>query len=236
LKQFKSAAATVLTFKDSFDWTFTDYKDSAVKGLMPREGAAGENSPAYLRARESATWLLQCVGKYSLEIGDELCVSINEAREAARRLRAGDERATIEAYIISRDPCDPSAGSDEEKMFGTVSLAQVRQIIAHGKTWAKTLTRAQAADWKEIEYRLRVHRLEAVLRKVCAFAAREGLRFAPRLRLVTGQDKARRAGVTELRRLPQVRVSCGSPWVTEMHLYTTAPERKTAAAIGARRP
>ena len=130
------------------------------------------------RARRVVTsWMLQCGGKYPLEIGDLYYVRLDEAREMAKRMRPGDWRAIIEAYIAN-DNCSPYAysGSEEEDMFRTLGLSETEYLIARNKVHLKDF--ARDAYYADTRWRLRhrIHHLEAILKRVYAFAKREGLK------------------------------------------------------------
>jgi hypothetical protein len=194
LRSFASQA-TVSVWK-SHGSTFADYESKVTKGLILRVEDRSEKAdkwPSVYRNRIVKTWLLQCGGKYPIEIGDFGWArddAYEMVKRSVKRLRAGDEREIVYAYLVNTEVA--SRDSEEERsLLSVAGLSYIEQTVASAKVWFEGLALESGSRWFA-EDRRRVRRLESLLKRVRAFAKREGLKIRQKLAGAPEQTELRR--------------------------------------------
>src|SRR5690348_6238883 len=91
--------ALVSTWKQGGS-VITDYESRTIPGLILRRSDHGQGYEGLpLRFRVTERWMLQCAGRYPLELGGDM--RVDEAHRLVRQLRAGDGRACVSAYLTN---------------------------------------------------------------------------------------------------------------------------------------
>jgi hypothetical protein len=193
LKRFADEA-TVSVWKSDGS-TFTDYQSRVTKGLILRQEDLGEKAEKYPNIYRNPvihSWMLQCRGEYPIEIGDFYYVRLDEAREIAKRLRAGDERAVMDAWF--EDTCDDVEAHNSQQERDVVrglSLAEIARLIEEDTYYLKEVARGPWHTRNRWFMRRRVKVLETIVKRIHEFAKREGFKIRPKSLPAAESERAR---------------------------------------------
>jgi len=198
LKQF--AAEAVVSVWKQLGSTFTDYESRVTGGLILRHEDRGEKADrhplAYRKGRVVRSWLLQCGGECPLKIGDFDWMRVDEAREIAKRLRSGDGRALMDAWFgDSQYEVEAHNSRDERDLIRGLSLTEIAELIERRKSHLKEIAHDPWYAKDRWSMRRQVKVLETIVKRVRAFAKREGLKIGaePSQTAVPRRARLRRA-------------------------------------------